>query len=189
LNYNENRPWLVALAAIVVIVLGFATTVVLQKTGNGVIKYGADVTNPTYALNVQTVTTTYDVDTQYLGKCAVVTPPSADPCDAAQGTIRYSFFGSLVNADQFKKWKSSAPLDYARLTAHMNAPVCSLGGAGLPQDMKTFMGAALYSAVQAYACALGTEPIVWPAPNPPRTSSSDKTAPTAPGPITVTPNP
>lgn len=141
-------------------------------------------------LNVTTVTTTYDADTQYIGKCGLVTPPDPDRCDAVQGAIRYSMLGSLVNADQFKKWTQSAPNDYQRLTTLMAAPKCSIPSSPQPQIMVTFMGAALASAVQAYACALGTEPIVWPAPNPPRTAGSkDKTAPTAPGPITVTPIP
>lgn len=189
MKYNEHRPLLIALAAVVVVVLGFVTAVALHETDVVPIRYGADVTNPTYGLNIQTYTGTYDADTQYLGKCAVVTPPNADPCDAVQGTLRYAFFNSLVNADQFIKWKKYAPLDYNRLTAHMNAPACS-NGTGLVQDMKTFMGAALFSVVQAYACALGVEPIAWPAPNPPRAAgATDKTAPSAPGPITVTPNP
>ena len=54
--------------------------------------------------------------------------------------------------------------------------------------MVTATGAAFYAAVQAYACALGTEPIAWPAPNPPRAAgATDKKAPTAPGPLQVQP--
>lgn len=139
-------------------------------------------------LNVTTITTTYDLDTQYVGKCGIVTPPAPDACDAAQGILRYSFFASLVNADNFKKWKSSSPGDYQRLTAHMQAPASSAAPIGLVQDMRTALGAALASVVQAYACAKGTEPIVWPAPNPPPLAGAkDKTPPTPPGPITVTP--
>lgn len=141
-------------------------------------------------LNVTTITTTYDLDTQYVGKCGIVTPPTPDVCDAVQGTLRYSFFSSLVNADNFKKWKSSSPGDYQRLTAHMQAPACSAAPVGLMQDMRTALGAALASVVQAYACAKGTEPIVWPSPNPPPLAGSkDKTPPMPPGPITATPTP
>lgn len=138
--------------------------------------------------NVTTVPTTYDADSQYVGLCGIVTPPDPDRCDAAQGTLRYSMFGSLVNAIQFNKWKQKSPRDYERLTLLMGAPHCSVPSNPQPQIMVTPLGAALASAVQAYACAGGTEPIVWPPPNPPLDPNrADKTPPTAPGPIQVQP--
>ena len=141
------------------------------------------------ALNIQTHSVTYDADTQYVGKCSIVTPPKSDPCDAAQGILRYAFFGNLVNANQFKTWKRQNPGEYARLTAKMNAPMCG-SGTGLPQDMLTFYGSFIANVIEAYACALGVEPITWPTPNPPRLpGATDKKPPTAPGPITVTPIP
>ena len=139
-------------------------------------------------LNVTTVTTTYDADTQYVGKCGLVTPPDPDHCDAVQGTLRYSFFMSLVNSIQFNKWKQKSPKDYQRLSGLMAAPECSVPSNPQPQIMVTPLGAALASAVQAYACALGEEPVTWPAANPPLDPNrSDKKPPTAPGPIQVTP--
>lgn len=124
------------------------------------------------------------------GPCAVVTPPAVDPCLAAQLTLRYVVLGAFVNANQFKTWRSQNPGEYARLNAHMATPACSSGAVGLPQDMRTFYGAALYAVTQAYACALGTEPLTWPQANPPLDPKrADKTPPSAPGPLTVTPTP
>lgn len=139
-------------------------------------------------LNVTTVTTTYDADTQYVGKCGIVTPPDPDACDAVQGTLRYSMFQSLVNAIQFNKWKQKSPKDYERLTLLMGAPRCSVPSNPQPQIMVTPLGAALASAVQAYACAHGMEAITWPAAYPALDPNrADKTPPTAPGPLQVTP--
>jgi hypothetical protein len=136
-------------------------------------------------LNTQTYNVTYDADTQYVGKCGIVTPPTADSCDAAQGVIRYAFFGKVVNASQFKVWKNQNPGEYARLTAHMNTPFC---GSGASPDMNTFYGGFLADAVEAYACARGIEAIVWPTPNPPLDPKrADKTPPTPPTGLTVTP--
>lgn len=139
-------------------------------------------------LNVTTVTTTYDADTQYVGECGIVTPPDPDACDAVRGTIRYSMFQSLVNAIQFNKWKQKSPKDYERLSILMSAPKCSVPSNPQPQIMVTPLGAALASAVQAYACAHGMDAITWPAPYPALDPNrADKTPPTAPGPLQVTP--
>lgn len=186
---RDKRLALILGAAAVLFALGIGLAVGLHDESS------SSSPSPTTALrgdllglNLQTYTGTYDADTQYLGPCAVVTPPNADPCVAAQQTIRYVLFGAAVNADLFKKWKAANPGEYARLTAHMNAPACSQGAVGQPQDMLTQTGAMFYAAVQAYACALGTEPIAWPVPNPPRVAGAkDKTPPSAPGPITVQP--
>jgi hypothetical protein len=122
------------------------------------------------------------------GDCLVVVPPAVDPCEAAQGTLRYVVLGAVVNANQFKAWRTQNPGEWARLNAHMAAPACSVAPVGQPQDMRTFYGAALYGVVQAYACARGTEPLTWPPANPPLDPNrADKTPPTAPGPLTVTP--
>lgn len=121
---------------------------------------------------------------QYLGPCSIVTPPEPDPCEAAQGTLRYHFWAGMVNADQFKKWKQSAPKDYLRLQTLMAAPMCSTPAHPQPQIMVTKMGAALAATVGAYACAKGTEPIVLPTPNP-IVTGTDKIPPSAPGAITV----
>lgn len=126
-------------------------------------------------------------ENQYQGDCVVVTPPEPDPCEAAQASIRYGMFGHLVNAAPFKTWKKGSPGDYARLTSIMANPQCATPSNPQPQTMVTFFGAAIADAVEAYACARGTEPITWPASNPPVTSGSDKKAPTAPGPVIITP--
>lgn len=124
---------------------------------------------------------------QYIGTCTTVTPPEPDPCEAAQGVIRYQFFGALVNATVFNNWKKSSPGDYQRLNTLMLAPKCSTPANPQPQIMVTFFGAALADAIEAYACARGYEPIAWPAPNPKPISTGDTKAPTAPGPVIVTP--
>lgn len=135
-----------------------------------------------------TVTTVFDPATQYLGPCAVVSPPTADPCQAAQGMLSHSFWGNMVNAKPFKNWRRDSPGDYQRLLGWLAAPRCSNAPTGLAMNMVTFYGAALVNTVWAYACALGTEPIALPAPNPaPAPGATDKTPPSAPGPITVVP--
>jgi hypothetical protein len=136
---------------------------------------------------------------QYVGPCSIVTPPAADPCDAAQLVLRYQFWGAMVNADWFKKWKKGAPGDWKRLCipgaknpdppagdglipcigGQMSAPVCSTFTNPQPQIMVTRFGEALSNEVEAYACALGTEPISLPVPDPAPTGT-DKTAPSAP---------
>lgn len=123
---------------------------------------------------------------QYVGPCSIVTPPEPDPCEAAQLAIRYQFFAALVNAEPYKRWAKGAPGDVSRLAAQYAAPRCSTPANPQPQTMKTRLGEAIGNAVEAYACALGTEPIVLPAPDPPPTGT-DRSAPTAPGPITVAP--
>lgn len=142
--------------------------------------------DPTYSLNLQTVTTTYDADTQYLGVCGdVVTPPTAGTCETIQGILRYQFFGRLVNANQFKVWKSQNPGELSRITAHMQAPLC---GSGANPDMKTYYGQFIADVVEAYACAKGTAPIAWPTPFPALDPKrADKTPPTPPTGLTVTP--
>jgi len=184
-----------------------ADQMTVQSVANGTTYYAPDTTNPALrALNIQTYTGTYDADTQYLGKCSVVTPPKADPCDAAAGMIRYSFWDSLVNATLYKNWAKANPGELARMcvmgsitdpanptgpplkvcvSGHMATPLCG-NGTGLVQDMKTQFGAALFAAVQTYACALGNGPMAIPtASPPPLAGASDKTPPSAPGPITA----
>ena len=127
-------------------------------------------------------------DNQYQGPCSVVTPPEPDPCEAAQGQIRYSMLGHLVNATPYKNWRKGAPLDAARLDALMANPQCPTATNPQPQTLQTFMGAAIGAAINAYACAKGTGPLTWPAPNPsPASGSTDKTPPTPPGPVQVSP--
>jgi len=189
-----NRKNLIGVGTIIIIIGAIVAIAILGTSVSPVSpKYGtANPEAPIYGLNMQTYSVTYDADTQYVGRCHIVTPPTSDYCEAAEGTIRYPFFAQLVNASNFKSWKKSSPGDYARLTAHMNAPRCPTP-VGNVQDMKTPLGAAFYNVVEAYACAAsangGTiEPLTWPAPattlDPNRT---DKTPPTAPGPLTVAP--
>ena len=122
------------------------------------------------------------------GPCSVFVPPSVDPCVAAQLTLRDVVLGAFVNASQFKTWRNQNPGEWSRLNAHMAAPACSMAPVGLPQDMLTFYGAALYGITQAYACARGVGPLTWPPANPPLDPKrADKTPPSAPGPITVGP--
>lgn len=187
-----------------ILAIGFGTMAAVVLFGAGI--FGAyklnndsqnySVSNPnSYGLNITTYTGTYDADTQYLGRCAVVTPPTPDPCDSTRGTLEFTFWAKVVNASQFKSWRKQNPGEYARLNAHMANPVCPSGGVGPTQDMLTYYGGYLYDVVIAYACVAGAgggtiAPLVWPQANaaldPNRT---DKTPPTAPGPITVTPNP
>lgn len=176
-------------------------------TAAGVLGVAA-VTTGTVALSPLSVTETTTVavapeiaENQYIGDCTTVTPPEPDPCEAAQNVIRYSFFGALVNASNFKTWKKGSPGDYGRLCSGpiqpdgsqtcvnglMAYPQCSTPTNPQPQTMRTFFGAAIADAVEAYACARGTEAINFPAPNPPPTGTGDKTAPTAPGPLNVNP--
>jgi len=194
---TNKQKILAAIAGVLILIAGIAGASYLV-TKNDKVVYG--VSNPNLGLNITTYTGTYDSDTQYLGKCAVVTPPGSDPCDAAQGTLKYSFWGSTVNASTFQNWKKANPGEWARmcsgpiaadksqtcLTGHMATPMCSVGPVGQPQDMITKYGAALYAETSAYACALGVGPINLPAPNaPPLAGAKDKTPPTAPGPITA----
>lgn len=174
-----------ALLAAGAVVLGIGVlAAVISSDDGGPQRFGAAASE----LNVTTITTTYDLDTQYVGKCGIVTPPTPDACDAAQGELRYSFWSAIVNADNFKKWKQSSPGDYQRLLAHMQTPACSVAPVGQVQDMKTALGVALYAEVRAYNCAKGTEPIAMPLPNPPPLAGAqDKTPPSAPGPLNVGP--
>lgn len=125
---------------------------------------------------------------QYQGKCSVVTPPQPDPCDAAALTISGSFMYSMVNAQLYKNWAKANPGEVQRLAAIMAAPVCSTPATPVDPTMVTPFGNALAAAFMAYACALGTEPLVWPAPNPPLDPKrSDKTPPSAPTGLQLTP--
>lgn len=121
---------------------------------------------------------------QYVGPCSIVTPPEPDPCEAAQLVLRHSFWGEMVNAAYFKKWKQGSPGDYGRLLALMAAPICSTPAHPQPQTMRTPQGAALANVIEAYACALGAEPIAMPAANP-KPTGTDRTPPSAPGPLQV----
>jgi hypothetical protein len=123
---------------------------------------------------------------QYVGPCSIVTPPDADPCQAAQLVLRHQFWGAMVNASWFKSWVKGSPNDYQRLLTILAAPVCSTFDNPQPQIMVTRFGEALANEVEAYACALGTEPITLPAADPPPTGK-DKTPPTAPGSLHVLP--
>ena len=127
-------------------------------------------------------------NTQYQGVCAVVTPPDPDPCDAVNGTLRYTVLGSLERNTYYPKWVAANPGEVARLAVVMATPVCSIPSTPQPQVMFTEYGAALAAIMQAVACARHPEPITWP-PLPPALSPtrSDKTPPSAPGPLTVTP--
>jgi hypothetical protein len=170
----------IAAPVVVVGLLAAGIVASMQASGSSPLRGAADTST------FVTTTAVYDPNVQVAGPCAITTPPSVDPCLAAQGTLRYSFWSSLVNATIFNTWRSQNPGEWTRLQAHMAAPACSSGGVGQIQDMKTALGAALYSEVQAYNCALGTEPITLPAPNPPRLpGAKDKTPPSAPGPITA----
>lgn len=134
--------------------------------------------------------TTQLAEGQYVGPCSIVTPPDADPCQAAQLVLRYQVFGDLVNTAYFPKWKRANPGELARLKTIMAAPKCSTATNPQPQTLVTFYGAMLGDIVEAYACALGSEPIAFPTPNPPAVAgSTDKSPPTAPGPVTITPEP
>jgi hypothetical protein len=122
---------------------------------------------------------------QYVGPCSIVIPPEPDPCQAAQLALRYQVFGNLVNTAYFWKWKAANPGEHSRLAAVMAQPKCSTPANPQPQTLTTFFGAMMGDVVEAYACALGVEPIAFPARNPPSTGQGDKVAPTAPGPIQV----
>jgi hypothetical protein len=143
------------------------------------------------ASRLASVTTAFDPLTQYLGPCQlVVTPPAPNQCQAAAGHV-VAFLGSLVNGNLFKAWKAANPGEYQRLSAHLANPMCSVAPVGQPQDMVTMTGAAFSAAVSIYACVEGSPPaLVWPAPNPPPVAGAkDKTPPTPPGPVTITPGP
>lgn len=125
---------------------------------------------------------------QYVGPCSIVTPPEPDPCQAAQLVLRYQVLGNVVNTTYHPKWVAANPGEMQRLAALMAAPRCSTPTAPQPQTMRTFYGAMLGDVIEAYACALGTEPVTWPAANPPPLAGAkDKTAPSAPGPIVIGP--
>lgn len=136
-----------------------------------------------------TVAATTLAEGQYVGPCSTVTPPEPDPCEATQLVIWYQLFGALVNTAYFAKWKTANPGELTRLGAVMAAPKCSTALSPQPQVFLTFYGAMLADAVEAYACALGKDPIAMPAPNPPpKAGSTDKTAPKPPGALQVTPS-
>ena len=124
----------------------------------------------------------------YIGPCSIVTPPEPDPCQAAQLVLRYQLLGNIGNSAYHPKWVVANPGEVLRLATVMAEPRCSTVANPQPQTMRTFYGAALADAVEAYACALGTEAVTWPVPNaPPLAGAKDKTPPSAPGPILVGP--
>lgn len=120
------------------------------------------------------------------GPCGGSIAPEPDPCLAAQGVVRYTFVSHIVNAQTFKNWKRDNPGELARLTTFMAAPTCPTPKNPAAPLMKTMLGAALVNVIQVYACVLGVDPVVLPAPNPPPTGK-DKTSPSMPGAVTVTP--
>lgn len=125
---------------------------------------------------------------QVQGPCAVITPPQPDPCEAASGILAGPFLYDIVNAQLYKNWVAANPGEVQRLAAIMAAPVCSTPATPVDPTMRTYFGSALAMAFMAYACAYGSEPLVWPAPNPPLDPKrSDKTPPSAPSGLTVTP--
>lgn len=125
-----------------------------------------------------------------IGACGIIViAPDADPCEKAQGMTGIAFWDSMKDSTLFQNWRKANPGEWTRLQAHMRAPLCDQApGVGLPQDMITPFGAALFTDVMAYACARGTAAITVAAPNPPPTGK-DKTAPTPPGAVTVAPGP
>lgn len=147
----------------------------------------SDLVSSTETVTVAVVADTIGTE-QYQGICAVVTPPDPDPCDAVNGTLRYGALGALERSAYHPKWVAANPGEVARLSVIMAAPVCSVPSTPQPPLMLTQYGAGLAELMRAVACARHPEPIVWPplppAPNPNRT---DKTPPTAPGPLNVVP--
>lgn len=126
-----------------------------------------------------------------IGACGIVViAPDADPCEKAQGMSGIAFWDSMKDSTLFQNWKKSNPGEWSRLQAHMAAPLCDQApGVGLPQDMITPFGAALFADVTTYACARGTTPIIVQPPNPPPLpGSKDKKPPSAPGPVTAAPD-
>jgi len=123
------------------------------------------------------------------GVCAPFLPPDVDPCDAVNGTLRYSVLFAIESNVYYPKWVAANPGEVARLNGIMAAPACSVAPTGQPQVMRTQYGASLAGIMSAIACARHPEPITWPPlPPPPNPNRTDKQAPSAPGPVTVAPN-
>lgn len=136
--------------------------------------------------------TTVVPEGSFVGQCAVVTPPVGDPCEVVGQMLQYSLLMEVGATAYHKKWMQDNPGEVARLNAHLANPQCILGNQGPVQDMKTHWGAALYLVTQAIACLPKDPRNPRPAleiPIPPALDPKrkDKTPPTAPGPITVTP--
>jgi hypothetical protein len=117
---------------------------------------------------------------------AGVVAPEPDPCAAAQGAIADVMLRNLINAKTVSNWRRDNPGEWTRLTGFMLAPNCPTPANLAQPSMRTRLGSALVNAIQAYACARGTGPLVFPDPDPAPTGS-DKTPPTQPGPVTVSP--
>lgn len=162
----------------------------------------ADIGTDGSTVGPATVTVTVPIDS-FLGQCAVVNPLVAgDPCETAAQIIQYVVLDELGKGAYHAKWVKDNPGENARLLAHLANPKCATGTVGLVQDMKTHYGAALFALTQAWAClpmgppkADGTGaihprelPLKMGVPDPPLDPKrGDKTPPTAPGPITVSP--
>lgn len=179
----------------------FAAAVASAVTLLGVaIGVSADIGTDGSTVGPATVTITVPVGS-LMGQCAVVTPPQTDPCQEASMILQYVVLNELGKGVYHPKWVKDNPGENARLNAHLASPLCNGGpGAGLPQDMKTHYGAALFAITQAIACLPQgppnqqgqpiqvREPLKMGVPDPPLDPGrSDKTPPTAPGPIHVTP--
>jgi hypothetical protein len=117
---------------------------------------------------------------------AGVVAPEPDPCAAAQGAIADVMLRNLINAKTVSNWRRDNPGEWTRLTTFMQTPNCPTPANSAQPSMRTRLGGALVNAIQAYACARGTGPLVFPAPDPAPTGP-DKTPPSQPGPVTVTP--
>ena len=138
----------------------------------------------------------------FLGQCTVVTPPISDPCEQAAQLVQYVALNELGKGVYHAKWVKDNPGENARLLAHLANPQCGKG-VGLVQDMKTHYGAALFALTQVWACLPQGPPrfngdptpihprelpLRMGVPDPPLDPKrTDKTPPTAPGPITVQP--
>lgn len=122
------------------------------------------------------------------GRCAAFLPPEVDPCDAVDGTLRHSALGAFRRGAYHAKWEKANPGEVSRLASIMAAPVCSTPSSPQPAVMLTRYGEGLAHVVRAIACARHNEPVTWPPLDPPLDPNrTDKTPPTAPGPVTVIP--
>ena len=147
-----------------------------------------------------TVEITVPVDS-FLGQCGVVTPPNGDPCEVSSQILQYFVLDELGKAAYHAKWVKDNPGENARLNAHLANPQCGSGATGLVQDMRTHYGAALFAITQAIACLPQGPPnqqgqpihprqlpLKMGVPDPPLDPNrSDKTPPSPPGPITISP--
>lgn len=181
-----RRDWLIPVAGLgIAAVLALGGALTAWQVGDD---EGGRARRGLVVATLTTITTTFDPATQYLGRCAVVTPPAPDPCDAANGTLRYAALYEVQLVPYYAKWTAANPGEVQRLAGLMAAPQCSDAPTGTPSVMLTHYGMLLQRITEAIACAKHPEPIVWPEiPPPPDPNRTDKTPPTAPGPITVGP--